>query len=122
MENMPVDDGQANQNDFSIQHHITSTIPSSPPILPNAFSPQKHQPYATLKPLERAIMKYMRHHRNHHVLIAELAQVIQQSHGCTEPQFQWVFLQLHIEDAEGRVPFQSCYPGTIIRSLYHKST
>lgn len=87
MVNMPVDDGQASQNDISVQHHITYAIPASPPILPSAFSPQKHQPYATLKPLERAIMKYMRHHKDHHVLIAELAQVIQQSHGCTETQF-----------------------------------
>ena len=103
---MPMDDGQANQIDItgSIQHHITHAIPAHA-TLPKTFSPQKHQPYATLKPLERAIMKYMRHHRNHPVLITELAQVVQESYGCTEDQFEWVFLQLHINNAESQYHF-----------------
>ncbi|KAH0830762.1 hypothetical protein J3R83DRAFT_2244 [Lanmaoa asiatica] len=85
---IPLDDGQAYQDDISIQHHITNAIPAPHSVLPNIFSPQKHQLYATLKPLERAIMKYMCHHRNHCVLIAELAQAIQASYECTELQFK----------------------------------
>lgn len=91
MEDIPMDDDETHQSDANsttIQHHITYAIPASQPILSSTFSPQKHQPYATLKPLERAIMKYMHHHRNHHVLIAELAQAIQESCGCTELQFK----------------------------------
>ncbi|KAG8217716.1 hypothetical protein J3R82DRAFT_5874, partial [Butyriboletus roseoflavus] len=87
------DDGQTYQDDISIQH-ITDTIPASHAVLPNTFSPQKHRPYATLKPLERAIMKYMSHHSNHQVLIVELAQAIQASCGSTGLQFNVAFQAL----------------------------
>lgn len=100
------DDGQAYQDDISIQpdHHLTYAIPTSHAVLPHTFSPQKHRPYAALEPLERAIMKYMCHHRNHSVLITDLAQTIQASCGCTELQFKWVLPQLHItKDAESEV-------------------
>ncbi|KAF8136573.1 hypothetical protein EV363DRAFT_1581592 [Boletus edulis] len=92
MKNLSMDDGQGNPNDVNIQcPSITCLIPVPHPILPSIFSPQKHQPYAALKPLEKAIMKYMHHHRNHHVLIPELAQAIQESCGCTESQFNLAF-------------------------------
>lgn len=87
---IPVDDDQAYQDDLSIQHHITDVIPASSrhAVLPNTFTPQRHWPYATLKPLERAIMHYMSHHRNHQVSVVELAQAIPGSCGCTELQFK----------------------------------
>ena len=63
----------------------------SHPILPNAFSPQRQQPYAILEPLQRAIMTQMCHNGNTHVSIAELAQIIQASYRCTQFQFKYVF-------------------------------
>lgn len=83
-------DGQAYQDDISIQpeHHITYAVPASHAVLPSTFSPQKHRPYAALEPLERTIMKYMCHHRDHSVLIADLAQAIRALCGCTGLQFK----------------------------------
>lgn len=83
---IPMEDEQANQDDISDQPAIDA-LPALHSILPNTFSPQRHQPYATLRPLERAIMKYMCPHRGHQVLIAELAQEIQVLCGCSEFQF-----------------------------------
>ncbi|KAF8559773.1 hypothetical protein OG21DRAFT_1503002 [Imleria badia] len=110
MENMAVDDGETYQsdNDATIQHHVTCAISASQPLLSNTFSPHKHHPYATLKPLERAIMKYMCHHRNHHVLIAELAQAIQESCGCTEMQFS-VAVQTLLSEAYITSPLDDGY-------------
>ena len=83
-----VDGDQTHQDDINTHHHIVHTIPVSHAILPNTFSPQKQQPYAGLKPLERAIMMHMYHNRNHHTLITEMAQAIQASYGCTELHFK----------------------------------
>ena len=104
---MLVDDGPASQQDTDTQCHVISGISASPQSdFPNTFSPQKHHPFASLGPLERLIMKHMRH-RDHAVSTSDLALAIQKSSRYTEDEFECVFLffQLHTQETESHYHF-----------------